>query len=229
MTDSLFYDLHPCDECLYTKLLTMSLSTGKWGLVVHRSHNTQQGCTQLFYSLCTGAKFCFMKVLGYRQDQRLPLGEGQLLALWNVWVPTPQLGHWGSSDMGWMAREHWVAPSGHIYVCVHMHGHFKHTTLHPWVASIWNSFQLPLRVHVTGNSGPLSSFGTGSSHILTAPTNQVLLVLRLLGWGGGETRTRALWPILRQPLLLGEHSSCYYPFLVCRNPTCREVFDMPFL
>lgn len=122
--DCLFHDLHPCDDSIYVENSSPCLS-------VHRkmTRGTQESehpaglYSVIFHSLCTGAKFCFLKVLGYKQDHRLPLGE-QLLASSKVWVPTSQLGHWGPSDMGRMARamegSQWTHMYLHARACIHV-------------------------------------------------------------------------------------------------------------
>lgn len=174
-------------ECLnYIENPSPWLSTGKWH-VGHRSRNTAGLYSVAFHSLCAGAKPCFMKVSGYRQDQRLPLEGGQLSALSKVWVPTSRLGYWepGPHDMGRMARAMGGSKWTHRYLCAHACIHIwpfqicKPSPFQRWPAS-WTVSQLPLGVHVTDNSGPLS-FGTEGSQILTAPRNQVLLV-----WGPRE-------------------------------------------
>lgn len=154
-----------------------------------------------------------MRVLGCRQDQRLPLEGGQL---WPCQRCGSQHHSWdtggpGPHDMGRMTRAMGGTKWTHMYLCAHACIHiwpFQNATLHPpRVANILNSFQLPLGLHVTGNSGSLS-FGIEGSQVLTAPRNQVLSVLRPPR-GHRETRIPAPWPTLRWALLLGEHPERY--------------------
>lgn len=116
----LFHDLHPCDENVYIENSSPCLSVHrKMTRGTQEPQHTAGLYSGVFHSLCTGTKFCFVKVLGYRQEQRLPPGGGQLLALSKVWVPTSQLGHWGPSDMGRMARAMGGSKWTHMYLCAH--------------------------------------------------------------------------------------------------------------